>query len=195
MILRNIDGCAAHLEASLRAMRVDSMSSMSSSASLAVARHILGEDRRALESARLSAEIERRHQTQAGFGSNALSLALAGVGEMAEAKTLLTRTVREALDWGIALWLNEVLVFCAAIAYLDGDAGRASRLFAAGRELGGARSLVAPFRTQMSYALYLHYLPRVREVLGAEEARKARDEGRAMTADRAVAYALEGLES
>jgi hypothetical protein len=42
-------------------------------------------------------------------------------------------------------------------------------------------------------SFYRHYLPIVRAVLGPEEGRRARDEGRAMTPDDALAYALEGL--
>ena len=44
-----------------------------------------------------------------------------------------------------------------------------------------------------SVALYSHYLPRIREVLGPEEARRARRDGRAMAFDAALAYLLEGL--
>ena len=42
-------------------------------------------------------------------------------------------------------------------------------------------------------SLYRHYLPLVRAALGADEAHRARDEGRRMTLDAALAYALEGL--
>ena len=38
-----------------------------------------------------------------------------------------------------------------------------------------------------------YYLPRVRAALGPDEARRAREEGRAMTIGDALAYALEGL--
>jgi predicted ATPase/class 3 adenylate cyclase len=192
MILRNIKGCVPLFRQAASANRSPAMSRMANAASLAVALHIVGDHDAALEHARFARDLESDQRL--GFGANALALALAGLGRSDEAKTHLARVVRAALGWGIALWLNEVLVFCGAVAFLDGDSARASRLLALGRELGGARALVAPFRTQMSYALYLHYLPLVREALGPEDARKARDEARAMSVDQAIAYALDGLE-
>ena len=79
------------------------------------------------------------------------------------------------------------------VEHLRGRSERAGRLLGAARYLGGAINLPIPFRTPASWALYRHYLPLVREALGPEEARRARDEGRAMTLDDALAYALEGL--
>jgi hypothetical protein len=49
------------------------------------------------------------------------------------------------------------------------------------------------FRSATSALLYLVYLLQVRAALGADEARRARAEGQAMTLDEAMAYALEGL--
>jgi hypothetical protein len=48
------------------------------------------------------------------------------------------------------------------------------------------------FRTPAAMALYRHYLPLVRRSLDAEEARRLRGEGRAMTFNEAFDYALEG---
>ena len=38
--------------------------------------------------------------------------------------------VRNAVDWGVGIWLNEALLFCGAVAFLAGDPERASRLMA-----------------------------------------------------------------
>jgi hypothetical protein len=42
-------------------------------------------------------------------------------------------------------------------------------------------------------SFYRHYLPIVRATLGPDEARRARNDGRTMTLDDALAYALESL--
>ncbi len=82
----------------------------------------------------------------------------------------------------------------AVVEQLRGRPERAGRLLAAARHLGGAADLPIPFRTPASWALYRHYLPIVRAALGPDEARRAREGGRAMTLDAALAYALDGLD-
>jgi len=82
----------------------------------------------------------------------------------------------------------------AVVEQLRGRPERAGRPLAAARHLGGAADLPIPFRTPASWALYRHYLPIVRAALGPDEARRAREGGRAMTLDAALAYALDGLD-
>lgn len=79
------------------------------------------------------------------------------------------------------------------VEQLRGRPERAGRLLAAARHLGGAADLAIPFRSPASWALYRHYLPIVRAALGPQNARRARNEGRAMTLDEALRYALAGL--
>jgi hypothetical protein len=122
-------------------------------------------------------------------------LAFAGVGDIRQAKHTLATSIQHAKNWGVDLWLNEVLIFCGAVAFLDDDPARSSRLLAAGRHLGDARKMSTPFRTGQSYVLYLHYVMRIRSVLGPRDAHRTRVETRAMSLDDAVAYALSGLDA
>lgn len=86
---------------------------------------------------------------------------------------------------------NQFLIVAAVVAHLSGESARSARLFAAARSAGGADRIVMSFRTPTSMGLYQHYLPLVREAFGAPDARRLRDEGRAMTIDEAFACALE----
>src|SRR5207302_10321272 len=129
-----------------------------------------------------------------GLGANSLGLALAGSGDGHGAARYLASSIRNALDWGVGIWLNEALLFTGAVAFINGDAERASRLLSAGRHLGGAPQMATPFRSGHSYALYLHYIPLVRAALGPGPAHRTRAEGRSMSVEEATEYALEGLD-
>lgn len=194
LVLRDVASAARFLEEAFGLWRVPSVSAVASSSGLAVARHVLGDVAGALEAGRVAAEVEEEWW-QPGMGANAFGLALAGVGDLDEARRRLGASIQNARNWGVDLWVNEVLIFCGAVAFLGGDPARTSRLLAAGRHLGGARKMLTPFRTGQSYALYLHYVSLVRDSLGARDARRTRVEARAMSLDEAVAYALEGLEN
>jgi len=107
---------------------------------------------------------------------------------------VLRDAARDIRRLGFPLAENHLLGMIAVVEQLRGHPDRAGRLLAASRHLGGAVDLPIPFRTPAHWALYRHYLPLVRAALGpAEESRRAREEGRAMTLDDALAYALEGL--
>ena len=192
LILRNVETADRYLQAALETWRVPSISVIGCASALAVTRHILGDPEGSLVAARTAFEVEEI-VWQAGLGSNSLGLALAGVGDEQGAKSQMTLSIRNAMNWGVSLWLNEALVFCGAVAAILDDPARASRLFAAGRYLGDAPNMATPFRTGGSYALYLHYSPKVRRALEPSMVRETRREGRAMTIDDAMAYALEGL--
>ncbi len=90
---------------------------------------------------------------------------------------------------------NQFLIVAAAVEALRGQHRRSATLLGAARSAGGADKQVMAFRTPTSMGLYLHYVPLVRAALGAEDARRLRDEGRAMTIDVAFAHALEGIEA
>jgi hypothetical protein len=165
-------------------------------AGLSVSQHLLGQTEQALRAAfglRASAfRLEGPLQWLRTIPVEATPALMAG-GEEEVALELLREAVRGVRRVGIPLAENHLLGMIAAVEHLRGRPERAGRLFAAARYLGGAADLPIPFRTPASVALYRHYLPRVRETLGPDEARRARDEGRAMTLDEALAYALEGL--
>ena len=192
LVLRDVERADRYLNAALETWRIPSISVIGCASALAVTRHILGDPDGALAAARTASEVEKVGW-QPGLGANSLALALAGVGDYDAANEQLAESIRNALNWGVTLWLNEALVFCGAVAALQEDPGRATRLFAAGRYLGGAPNMATPFRTGHSYALYLHYAPQARRALDHDLARQTLREGRAMTIDEAISYALEGL--
>ncbi len=192
LVLRNVETADRYLQTALETWRVPSISVIGCASALAVTRHILGDPEGSLVAARTAAEVEELVWIS-GLGSNSLALALAGVGDEAGANAQLAQSIRNAMNWGVSLWLNEALVFCGAVAAIRNDPARASRLFSAGRYLGDAPNMATPFRTGASYALYLHYSPLVRRALEPSVVRETRREGRAMTIDDATAYALEGL--
>ena len=193
LVLRDVAAAARFLEQSFSLWREPSVNVVASASALSVARHILGDLGGALGAATIAANIEAEWW-QPGMGTNALGLAFAAVGESSEARRTLATSIENGKNWGVDLWLNEVLIFCGAVAFLGDEPERASRLLAAGRHLGGARRMATPFRTGQSYALYLHYVMLVRAAIGPREAHKTRVQARAMSLDEAVAYALQGLE-
>jgi predicted ATPase/class 3 adenylate cyclase len=193
LILHDVEAADRYLQESLDTWSVPSISLVGCTSALAVTRHLLGDASGALAAARKGADAEQQ-SWQPGLGANSLGLALAGVGDAEGANAQLAGSIRNALNWGVSLWLNEALIFSGAVAAVLGDPVRAARLLAAGRHIGGAPDMPTPFRTGHSYALYLHYVPRIREALNRTEARKARLAGRHMTIEDATAYALEGLD-
>jgi DNA-binding winged helix-turn-helix (wHTH) protein len=94
---------------------------------------------------------------------------------------------------GVDLAPNQFLCVAGVIEYLRGEPARSARLMGAARSLDGADRQVMAFRTPAAMAYYRYYLPLVRRELGAEAARRLRDEGRAMRLDEAFEYALEAL--
>ena len=119
--------------------------------------------------------------------------ALVAGGRQAQAFDLLRQAERSVRKLGLLLPENHLLGVVAVVEQLRGNPHRAGRLLAASRHLGGATDRSIPFRTPAHWAFYRHYQPRVRAALGPEEARRAREEGQAMTLDEALAYAMEGL--
>ena len=194
LILRDIPAADRYLTEALDAWHEPSISVVGCASALAVSRHILGDSAGALLAARRGADVEDEWW-RPGLGANSLGLALAGSGDIDGAARCLASSIRNALDWGVGIWLNEALLFTGVVAYIAGDAERASRLLAAGRHLGGAPQMATPFRTGHSYALYLHYIPLLREALGPGAAHRTRAEGRSMSIDDATEYALEGLDA
>ena len=192
LILRDVPAADRYLTEALAAWREPSISVVGCASALAVSRHILGDAPGALLAARRAAEVEDEWW-RPGLGSNSLGLALAGSGDFRGAAMHLASSIRNAVDWGVGIWLNEALLFTGAVALLAGQPERASTLLAAGRHLGGAPQMATPFRSGHSYALYLHYIPKVRDAVGPAVAHRTRAEGRSMSVEEITAYALEGL--
>jgi len=150
--------------------------------------HLLGHDAEALEAARryvalTESRVNLRDWERMGVVD--VTPVLVAAGEEAEAFRILRQVERSLRRTGIPLAANHVFSTAAVVAYIQGQFERAGRLMAASRYLGGAADLPIPFRTPTGMSLYRHYLPLVREALGPEAARAARQEGRAMTMDEA----------
>jgi hypothetical protein len=126
-------------------------------------------------------------------GPPALAVAAAGEFDRARscARSHLMRTTREATP----LMVNDSLLYCGALAFIEGDIARAGTLLGAARYAGEAGGSMPLFRSPVGAAVYAHYLPLVRESLDPEEARQLRDRGRAMSLEEATAYAFEGLHA
>jgi predicted ATPase/class 3 adenylate cyclase len=166
---------------------------------VAFSQHLLGETDKALRAAtRVRALPDPRDSPVQWLRTLAIEVAPALVvgGQEDVACQLLRDAARDVrrLGLGIPMAENHLLGIVAVVEQLRGRPERAGRLLAAARYLGGASDLPVPFRSPASWALYRHYLPQVRAALGPEAARRARDEGRAMTLDAALAYALDGLD-
>lgn len=165
---------------------------------LAVSHHLLGEKEDALRAAlRLRAlpEPEAVDLPAATiYGLIDVAPALVAGGEVEMASQMLRDATHVFRRLATPLTENHLLGMFAYTEHLRGRPERAGRLLGAARYLGGAADLAIPFRTPGGWSLYRHYLPIVREALGPDEARRARDEGRAMTMDEAFAYALDGLD-
>jgi predicted ATPase/class 3 adenylate cyclase len=167
-------------------------------AALAVAHHLLGETDAALEAAMKGLERARSStdvRAYEYFYRAELTPALVAGGYEEIAREMLREQIERVRRPGIPLAENHALGLAAVVEHLRGRSDRAGRLFAASRSLGGARGKEIPFRTPGSVTLYRHYLPRVREALGRDEARRARDEGQTMNRDAAFEYAREGLRN
>jgi hypothetical protein len=119
--------------------------------------------------------------------------ALLAGGRQAQAFQLLRDAEQFVRELGVPLAENHLLGIVAVVEQLRGNPHRAGRLLAASRHLAAATDRSIPFRTPAHWAFYRHYQPLVRAALGPEEARRARDDGQAMTMDEALAYAMEGL--
>lgn len=167
-------------------------------AGLAVSSHLLGRDPAALQAAQQFLALELWSDTRWPWLDTwrvEFAPALFAGGERALADGELRRGAARLRRNGVDLAPNQYLSIAAAVECLRGRPDRAGRLLGAARSVGGADLESITFRTPTSLALYRHYLPLVRDVLGAEESRRARDEGRAMTLDEAFEYALSGLDA
>ncbi len=173
--------------------------------SLAVGLHLMGDDGGAHEAARSALGIARTLLPDDLPLLDVLCMAeatpaLAAGGDVAEARSFLNVQLREISRLAaLPMLVNSILVCCAAVEAIDDRYDRASRLLSAALPAGmpgrQAQQAQERPRSPCTWALYTHYVPLVRQRIGPDEARRLRDEGRKMSLDEAVAYALEDLEA
>ena len=153
---------------------------------LAVMQHLLGHTDAALSVA-LEFEACRTSRGSAlpwlRTAAIEITPALVAGGRQAHAFEMLREAGRFVRKLGLPLAENHLLGMVAVVEHLRGNPHRAGRLLAASRYLAAATDRSIPFRTPAHWAFYRHYQPLVRAALGPEEARRARDEGQAMTLD------------
>ncbi len=158
---------------------------------IATTSHILGDNERALEAATRYIDFVRA--TRRPFlevATTAALVAIAGAGQPARALDLLAEQL-EIFGRGESrsAWAVEQLIAgYAGIAYVSGDHQRSSRLFAwvRARTIDAGRNIPSGH----TYAIYKHYVALLREALDRDTARRCRDEGRAMSEEDAIVYAL-----
>jgi len=119
-----------------------------------------------------------------------LAPVLAAAGQERLASQILREAVIDFRWLRIPLMENHVLSMIAIVEFLRGRPKRAGQLLAAAQHVRGATRLPTPFLTPTQGALCKHYLPLVRAQLGPDEARRARDDGMAMTLDEAFVFAM-----
>ena len=107
-------------------------------------------------------------------------------GNAEAADAYLRHLLEFTRDRAPANYFSMPFAWAGAIAGMRGDFERAARLLSAAMKWGWIASSGA-------WAVQRHWVPRVREALGAERARQLRDEGRAMSVDEAIDYILDGL--
>ena len=156
---------------------------------LIVAWHLLGADDRSFAAAKRGLHRAADANRWAAYEG----VALAAHGEIRQARARAVESLEATKERNIPLSSAEVLINLGAIEALAGTFERAGVLLAAGRSLG--RGYPGGFRSPLSYALYAHYVPVVREHLAPDVARRARDQGEAMTLEQARHYGETSLAS
>jgi hypothetical protein len=166
---------------------------------LAIVAHVMGDDVAAAEAmdearlvmdrmvglARLRAgEVPERYPR--GFAAPGAAIGAATEGT--ESSWSLLRGYRPfALRSGLPADEADLILACAILWFYDGDHPRAARLLSWVRaHTVGAGAVPTPG----DYVLYLHYRDKLRESLGPDEARKAREEGGRLTLEEALDLAF-----
>ena len=114
-------------------------------------------------------------------------LASAASGDLAVTAEQLRDLVRDQRKQRMPLADSELLAACGGVAFLLGDPERAGRLLGAARSEFGKHG---SWRTQQGGAIYVHFTAQVRRALPADVAKRARDEGRALSVEQAFDLAL-----
>ena len=196
--LGDIDAAARWYQASARTCDVPTLEEgwllPATLSGVAASLHLMGRSVEALASARRLLALQEHFSGRwPWFDSLAIEVtpALFVGGDRERADRELAKAAVAMRCNGVDLAPNHFLSVAAVVEFLHGRPERAARLFAAASTVAGADRAVTWFRTPISFAFYRHYLPLVREALGVESARHARDEGREMGLDAAFRYALQ----
>jgi tetratricopeptide (TPR) repeat protein len=186
MILGDI---SAAYEACVAAASID-QNDRGALSDVAACAHILGDRERALDAGNRLLTLRRGPLHWVPSLSEVPPIvALGGAGELERAAQLLTKrfgAVRQYGNWfGV---LEQFAVAGAALAFLGADHARCSRLLAwvRSRTFDAGQILFSA----TAFALYRHYTALLRQVVDKEDARRYRQEGRAMSEDEAMACAL-----
>jgi hypothetical protein len=149
---------------------------------LIVGWHLLGADDRSLAEAERGLRLGVPGTRWAAYEG----IAVAVGGDVARGRARALENLHGAWELKVPLLEAETLIALGAIEAVAGKYERASVMLAAGRSLG--RNRLSGFRTPMSYAIYAHYVPLVRNNLDPRAARRSRDCGREMTLEQALEY-------
>jgi predicted ATPase/class 3 adenylate cyclase len=164
---------------------------------LATAAHLLGHHEKALDAANHTLDrmpgVARFAGTYTSFIVSPIAVAIAGSGDLPGAWALLRRHEGELIRPVHEASVVQMTIGIACVAQLAGDNSNAARLLAWVRSRTLDMGAVIP--SAQLYALYSHYVRRLRQNLGAEEAHRLRNEGRAMSDREAVSCALETIDA
>lgn len=144
----------------------------------------------ALRSAEDAVQQLRQEIIGGYFAHFAHALALAAVGEPGMGAESLAPAIEHARRASIPLLAGDCVIAAAGHALYTGDPKRAAKLLGAARAIFG---LTGSWRTPAGGAMYVFFGRRVRNAIPPEVVERARTEGKGMTQDQALDFALEGL--
>jgi non-specific serine/threonine protein kinase len=127
-------------------------------------------------------------KTMEAWSLHMMSTALLKAQENAEARQRAADALRIFHEYGDVPGITLVLDDFASVAVANDDLPRAARLWGAARALSSAGGVGLADFVDQTYNFYGR--PNARTVLGADELERLAQEGRAMTLDESVAYAL-----
>lgn len=139
-------------------------------------RHLIGDHAGTIA---VAEELDRRgFSIGRGFAASSAtylrSLALAGFGEVGEARAVLAQWATDLEFGGAKLSILDCAVASAAMLVAEGTFEEAARL------LGGARGNGDGQLSPISFAIHRHYLRTIREHLPPERSRRLYDDGRSI---------------
>ena len=127
-------------------------------------------------------------RTMEGWSLHMIGTALVKLRDNQEARDSIASALRLFHEYGDVAGITLCLDDFAAIAVVDDDLPRAARLWGAARALSSAGGVGLADFVDSQYEFYSR--PNARYVLGAADLERYATEGRAMTLDESVAYAL-----
>jgi predicted ATPase len=184
MLLRHMEAAEAYATC-IRETPPDRFTTWQPTEGLWVARHICPDEWTESLEAALREGTERCVRFS-GFKSSHLALDAALRGDIDEAREILLSFYERNRGFAPPLVMRQPIIATGLVAAAFEDWEPAAKLLAAGFAPGIILSA-------SGYALYRHWLPVVRAHVDPQRARQLRDEGRAMSLDEALAYALENM--